>query len=69
MWLPIETAPRDGTEVLLWADHSHYMFKRYHHVVGHYNHGWWMAAPGRECLEATHWMPLPDPPQTANDEA
>jgi hypothetical protein len=48
-WQPIETAPKDGTEVLL-----------YHPDLGMACWPWW----GRQgpWHEVTHWMPLPPPP-------
>ncbi|WP_408015527.1 DUF551 domain-containing protein [Rhodovarius lipocyclicus] len=65
-WLPIESAPRDGTFVLLWD-----------RVVG-LLHGWWDGKhwvhswdseiiPGQRDL--THWRPLPTPPGGGDDEA
>lgn len=64
-WQDIETAPKDGTEVLLWGvcwrDHQAYAPDR--------NVGWW-AADGLgwqtrakdEDIDPTHWQPLPTPP-------
>lgn len=68
-WRPIETAPRDGTEVLLlYAG----LIDGDDLVIN----GWWDSVPGRE-FEATwehamghgdadYWMPLPAPPTRAD---
>lgn len=73
-WQPIETAPKDGTHLLLW-------YPDYHRKVwvGHYystetfehgklkrkSEGWHNGADVmsmmREC-KPTHWMPLPPAP-------
>lgn len=55
-WQPIETAPCDGSRLLLYA---------YWSVVGSYRH---FSGPGwfdddGNSLIPTHWMPLPDPPK------
>lgn len=66
-WQPIETAPRDGTELLLWypdEDDPQESFIE----VGWYNNDpeatkeyrGWLIISG---IEATHWQPLPDPPK------
>ena len=54
-WQPIETAPKDGSEIL-------------GHNVGYWDKGaftsHWMAyGPG--IIEPTNWMPLPEAPQLA----
>lgn len=63
MWQPIETAPRDGTPVLLQLE------LRTIQVVGQYDgtklSSEWVTSwdhrpiPGVAC-----WMPLPEPPST-----
>lgn len=67
-WKPIETAPRDGSSVLLLSD---YVF-----VEDGPNAIWmgywpvndkkqWCFLSSWDCeplTEATHWMPLPEPP-------
>lgn len=80
MWQPIETAPKDGTALLvmrnIWPGtktgraedcngHNTY-------VAGYWsseNEGRWMCYMDQirdpECpIEPTHWMPLPQPPET-----
>jgi len=62
-WLPIETAPRDGTSVLLYDSEEGI-------GVGHWVEGddefgvdrFWVAFT-TTCSSPTHWMPLPEPPQ------
>jgi hypothetical protein len=56
-WLPIETAPKDGTEILL--------------TDGHYKRtGYWARRIEAWSIDTvvslnmpTHWMPLPEPPR------
>lgn len=75
-WQPIETAPKDGVEVLLWWPEfmPHVLVGRY--VVREYfvngkadpvRAGWEsngvFEMPGRPRCEPSHWMPLPEPPQ------
>lgn len=72
-WEPIETAPKDGSEIGLWIvhrgnDYSPDPFQRF-------SVGYWCEAnrtPGFErpagweaswIGEPTHWQPLPPPPE------
>jgi len=69
-WLPIETAPRDGTRILIWFVHAHARFSEdpfsegwaaahEAHWIDHNGGGWtWHGL----CGVATYWQPLPSPP-------
>lgn len=52
-WQPIQTAPKDGTEILLYAGGS---------GIGQWDDmlGWW--SEGNFMNNPTHWMPLPTDP-------
>lgn len=50
-WQPIETAPKDGTEVLLLSTNS----KR---DIAMYCNGVWLDGYSND-VDPTHWMPLP----------
>jgi hypothetical protein len=61
-WQPIETAPKDGTEVLLWVPDGTYFALM---MTGSYEGcamGWCDNVRGSPGFEPTHWMPLPRPP-------
>lgn len=69
-WQPIETAPKDGTEVLLWLG---FPFSRIEYAKWYQGWGLWIDAEDPEPedsdevrgtgeLVPTHWMPLPEPP-------
>jgi len=62
-WRTIDSAPKDGTEILLWGmcerDGSYY--------AADTNLGWWYEDMWHtrqidEGIDPTHWMPLPPPP-------
>lgn len=70
-WQPIQTAPKDGTAILLWEQYSTNPF------VGYWQDGGWNAclehveahggwdgaiAVGLIVMPVTHWMPLPPEP-------
>ena len=62
-WLPIETAPKDGTRVLLHHPHA-----TDETVTAGAWGNWdrdtvcWITDFGEGWLNPTHWMPLPVPP-------
>jgi len=55
-WLPIESAPRDGTRILVWAGGN--QFVAYYHRS---RSDWFIVA--NVPVSATHWRPLPTPPE------
>jgi hypothetical protein len=57
-WQPIETAPKDGTRILLFT-------KMYGPSTGHwdaFNGSWVLHSVLNSEAEITHWQPLPTPP-------
>ncbi len=63
-WQPIETAPKDGTQVLVWSGQEFAVVEYYQDKDGT---SFWEIGhtPGARCFAAialTHWMPLPEPP-------
>lgn len=74
-WQPIETAPKDGTKLLLHVLGNHggnsihvarwdaaYIGSGWGHRWIHTDH--WDGVSGKP----THWMPLPEPPTNAEKE-
>ena len=79
-WERIETAPRDGTDILVCFDCAsvlvaHIAWWRSKEDSPEFTDedvGWWSYTRGsvtQEMLDGyrtpTHWMPLPDPPEAA----
>lgn len=60
-WQPIETAPHTGIAILVWQP---WKSGRNCQTIAHYANGW----VDRDCeelfVDPTHWMPLPDAPQS-----
>ena len=60
-WQPIETAPKDGTRVLLFSRDSG-------QFVGRYGNGVWIVASFHDSVACaswvTHWKPLGPNPET-----
>ncbi len=73
-WQPIETAPRDGTHILVYPPtwYGEFASIAYWHseLSGRCTEPYWKRTDALNriimCLEnpPTHWMPLPPPPQT-----
>ena len=66
-WQPIDTAPKDGTEILLGGL---YAKKKWTQSVGSRVGEYWMSNDGGDpewssilFFKPTHWMPLPAPPK------
>ena len=64
-WQPIETAPNDGTDILIGGDYSYaggvlQAYWGHTHRKGDESWGW-VDMEG-DTYNPTHWMPLPAPP-------
>jgi hypothetical protein len=58
-WQPIETAPKDGTFILVYG------YGDYHHAFWlDQGNGFWFSIDD-SLVDPTHWMPLPSPPGDA----
>lgn len=76
-WQPIETAPKDGTEIDLWTACGERVVSARWKTDGYLAGNWvfWcMDGSGPTELErvhctATHWMPLPKPPAAGGADA
>ena len=56
LWQPIETAPKDDTDVLVLCGDDI--------LVGSFCATmWWIEQTSYEKRDPTHWMPLPEPPK------
>lgn len=59
-WQPIETAPRDGSRVLVWYGFA--LTARWR-SSGKCPNPFWGWHSGENWVEPTHWMPLPAGPR------
>lgn len=60
-WRDIETAPKDGTRVLLFENFARMKTIGIARWVAA-PHDVWIAENGSYSRHATHWMPMPSPP-------
>ena len=59
VWYPIETAPKDGTEILVWFDEA----KR-HFILWWFDGDWrFIGGTITPVIPPSLWMPLPEPPK------
>jgi thioesterase domain-containing protein len=63
-WLPIETAPKDGTEILIWMDGKQRIVARWADAPAFGWSDWIETVEGYRLRKnvITHWQPLPEPP-------
>lgn len=62
-WQPIETAPKDGTEILTYRKAGCQAVAAWFSQADTYaGHPGWCVTDGMGLLDITHWMPLPSPP-------
>jgi hypothetical protein len=65
-WQPIETAPKDGTDILMYGEDVGIAAGCYYtrEEAGCFA-GWFgTCADGRVNVNPTHWMPLPPAPSS-----
>ena len=62
---PIKTAPRDGTPVDLWieSDRGGYRLENHCFINGSWRDENGLPFGNPVTSSATHWMPLPEPPE------
>lgn len=77
-WQPIETAPKDGTRVIVYEPHGVHsragrrkvcscdkVTESYWHQPGNPAvEGFWTSPMGQVRFKPTHWQPLPAPPES-----
>ena len=63
-WQPIETAPTDGTQVIVYAASCHGLRGFVSVCHWYIDVGWCVD----ELRPVTHWMPLPEPPKESSDD-
>jgi hypothetical protein len=64
-WQPIETAPKDGTPILITRE-TVFLSEEGWHIV-RWEEDWWTVHDGKfdhalRGPDPTHWMPLPERP-------
>lgn len=62
-WRPIETAPKDGSDILVFHPESREQF-----VVFWQERRWYFSPNGALKDDPSHWMPLPEPPKTGDHD-
>ena len=64
-WQLIDSAPRDGTAVLLWPYQTSGLYDETEVVLGYYDtyNDEWHNPESRGGFNPTHWMQLPIPPE------
>lgn len=62
-WQPIETAPKDGTRVLLWCTVNRGVYAGFYTTGARRRRGFW--EDGEYKLAPSHWQPSPPPPEGA----
>lgn len=65
-WRPIETAPKDGTRILMYqreagGEYGKIEYEDYY-FVGWFDKYWYCCEYSAFEREPTHWMPLPEQP-------
>jgi hypothetical protein len=64
-WQPIETAPKDGTHILIYDAYGECSVVYWFTYDNGNDCGW--TYDGGDRFDPSHWMPLPDPPKETNE--
>lgn len=67
-WQPIETAPKDGTRVLLFSPGGDGEDPTRQVAEGAWCRVWWRMEAGDYWTTPTHWIALPAPPKEPGHE-
>ncbi len=64
-WQPISTAPKDGTEVLVYRKDAGIFMASFREAADEDGECYWFSISGEDLTGdlPTHWMPLPEPPK------
>lgn len=64
-WQPIDSAPKDGTKILVCHEDKH---GNKEVLAAHWGSGCWQTGFAFEGIRyTTHWMPLPSPPKEQSE--
>ena len=66
-WMPIETAPKNGTEILGYTEEVGALVLYWDSMTGEMDH--WSDGRSVSFWKPTHWMPLPAAPGPADGES
>lgn len=67
-WLPIESAPKDGTHLQFWMNGECWYGKWFVNETYPMLSRWKVFGCKTWLLQPTHWRPLPKPPQDGGDD-
>ena len=65
-WLPMESAPKDGTCVIVWYENNCEM--AYFKDRIEMDEPYWVSHRGQRGITPTHYQPLPTPPKENNND-
>lgn len=67
-WQPIETAPKDGSTVMVSSSNEEVCLARCY-KISKKRFKWFAFIPVKHPFRPTHWMPLPEPPVSRTESA
>jgi len=67
-WMPIETAPTDGTWMIIYLETVGRSICAYYSPSSGKLVDTWCGSIDKRCYKPTHWQPLPAPPNPPTSE-